>query len=329
MGFWEGFADGFESSFNQARDREERRKLFLDEQAKKREANLAPVLAKLGEKKSELAMTGTQMEYLQSRGLDPKTLDVIYGDPDALGEAYEILRTEGADWDTETTNSYIRASASTKDPSTPWNEHFRSTMDLYQGLNPEDLNPTTLTQVLTETQPSPQGVVEVRPRPKAKADAGGVDPEMIRRWGEQETLFNNQVVELGQNRLSQLEAKIADGTATETDFEQRAVLARDIGNYGKADNPSATLTLRKMFAPVIIQSLQNAGVQPEVLAGIELNPRLYTVGEGGETTLANPTETEAVEEAPAAVPVAVEEIDGKTYHYFTNETGGYRRVRVK
>lgn len=305
------FIEGFAKGYGDARERSLKREIFLGEQKDKKSRALAASLPRLLEARSTVEQLGVKMDYLESRGLDERTLGVIYSDPEALGEAYEILRTEGADWDAETTTSYIRAASSGKDPVTPWRQQFEQTMSVFKDLNVEELNPETIPQIVQSVTPSPTGVVEIRPRPKA--GEGDVSEAMKRRWGEQEILFDNQIVELAQTRLNDLEVKQARDEITDSEARELAILGRDLQNY--STQPNAKLQLRRTFEPVVFEALSNnPNVQPEVLVGLEQNPRLYRLGQGDQKELADPVAPENVPQVKSreeweALPSGTEYID--------------------
>jgi hypothetical protein len=283
MGFWDGFGEGFAGGYQQSFDAAERRKLFMEETAKKRSENVGRVLPSIFNARAELEQTGVKMDYVESRGLNPKLLYNVYSDPEALEEVYQILRTEGADWDTETVASFIRASGSSKEPEVSWRDHYQRSLSVFQDLDFETLNPETVPAMISSTRPSPTGVVEVLPRTKT-GDAG-YTAEMQRRFELQENVFDTQVLELARKEIARLDLARAQGALDREGEERLAVLRRDADTY--STNPNSKLALRQAYEPFVYEALEsNTGIQPEALIGLNENPLLFRINPQGQRELA-------------------------------------------
>lgn len=262
------FISGFVKGYGEAQDRKLKREMFLSDQQEKKSRALGAVLPKVQEFQEKLATTKTRMEYLEGRGLDEKTLNVLYSDPEALSTAYDLLSTEGADWDPETVSTYVRSAATTKIPDVSWEEHLTQSFDWFSGLDMEAMTPESVLSGMAGLQPDPVGVAEFKPVPKAKNDGEpGISATQARTWEAQQTVFNSRMVQVGQSYLNSL---LDNPNADPAEIAQ---VQEDLANYGKSEN--STMRMYDKFGDTVLENLRTTIRSPDALAGLEENPYLF------------------------------------------------------
>jgi hypothetical protein len=269
------FISGFAKGFSNARDRSLKREMFLGEQQEKKSRAMGAVLPKVQEFQERLKLTQTRMDYLESRGLDDKTLNVLYSDPEALDTAYSLLSTNGADWDPETVGTYVRAAANTKIPDVSWKDHLNQSFDWFSGMDIEAMTPESVISGMASLQPDPTGVAEFKPVPKPKNEGeAGLSATEDRTYKYQRSVFDQKIIDTAQSYLNSL---LSDPSS---DPDERALLQRDMSEYGKSQN--STTRLFERFGAQTIDHLKN-NLAPEHLTGLEYNGLLpqITVQEDG------------------------------------------------
>lgn len=267
MSFAEGFADGFANSYAQSYDAAERRKLFLEETEKKKKENLSRILPDVHKKSQELKALETRMNYLEERGLDEKTLNVLYSDPEALETAYDLLSTEGADWDPETVGTYVRSAATTKIPEVSWEDHLKQSFDWFSGLDIETMTPESILTGMADLEPQPTGVVEFKPVPKPKNEGeAGISPTQARTWEFQRKVFDERIVKVGQEYLNNL---LSDPNANPQEVAQ---IQQDLAEYGSSNN--STMRMFEKFGELTLRNLEET-LPPDAVAGLTENGMLF------------------------------------------------------
>lgn len=320
-GFMDGFAEGFANSYSQSFDAAERRKLFLEEQNKKKKENLNKLRPAALTKLQEQEELRAQLTYLEERGLPPETVSAMYQNPDILTAAYEFATTN-PDATPEILSIAYKSKPIGGQDVEHWKISFDRTYDVYRSVAEGTVeDPEAALTDVGLVRPRTASV-EIRDPEKGKP---GVEAENTRRWEEQEKAFDRQVTALGQRYLNSLVEKMEAGTATDAELDEIAILQRDLSKYGKADEINSTLNVRKIVGPMAMEYLLNSDMDPNVLFGLEKNPRLFLIGEEAGTEWTVP---EVVDSAPVQ-PSYVQEIDGKVYHYFELPDGKFRKVRVK
>lgn len=267
-GFMDGFAEGFSNSYAQSYDAAERRKLFMEENEKKKRESLKSVVPKIAESRQRLGEVSTKMEYFESRGLDEKTLNVLYTDPDALDSAYELLSTTGADWEPEMVNTYIRSAANTKTDGVSWQDHLETSMDFFTSMDIESMTPESVLTGLAGLTPERAGVAEFVPVPKEKNEGeAGISPTQDRTWKTQQTVFNSRMTQVAQSYLNTL---LDDPNA---DQQEIAQIQQHLAQYGKSEN--STMYMYDKFGELVLDRLKTTIKSPDALAGLEENPYLF------------------------------------------------------
>lgn len=263
------FIEGFAKGYGDARERSLKREMFLSDQKDKKSRAMGAVLPKVQEFQEKIKLTKTRMDYLEGRGLDDKTLNVLYSDPEALETAYGLLSTDGADWDPETVGTYVRAAANTKIPDVSWKDHLNQSFDWFSSMDMEAMTPESVLSGMASLQPDPTGVAEFKPVPKAKNDGEpGITATQDRTWKTQQTVFNSRMVQVGQSYLNSL---LDNPNADPAEIAQ---LQQDLAEYGTSEN--STMRLYDKFGDTVLENLKTTIKSPDALAGLEENPYLFT-----------------------------------------------------
>jgi hypothetical protein len=261
------FISGFAKGFSNARDRSLKREMFLGEQQEKKSRAMGAVLPKVQEFQERLKLTQTRMDYLESRGLDDKTLNVLYSDPEALDTAYSLLSTNGADWDPETVGTYVRAAANTKIPDVSWKDHLNQSFDWFSGMDIEAMTPESVISGMASLQPDPTGVAEFKPVPKPKNEGeAGISATQNRTWDFQRKAFDERIVRVGQEYLNNLLSTQG------ADPAEIAQLQQDLAGYGTSNN--STMRLFEKFGGLTLKNLEET-LPPDAVAGLRENGLLF------------------------------------------------------
>jgi hypothetical protein len=261
------FISGFAKGFSNARDRSLKREMFLGEQQEKRSRAMAAVVPEVEKFKGLRKQTETRMNYLESRGLDEKTLYALYSDPEALNTAYDLLSTDGADWDPETVGTYVRAAANTKIPDVSWRDHLNQSFDWFSGMDIEAMTPESVISGMASLKPDPAGVVEFKPVPKPKNEGeAGISATQARTWDFQRKAFDERIVRVGQEYLNNLLSTQG------ADPAEIAQLQQDLAGYGTSNN--STMRLFEKFGGLTLKNLEET-LPPDAVAGLRENGMLF------------------------------------------------------
>jgi hypothetical protein len=293
------FIEGFAKGFGEARDRSLKREMFLGEQQERKSRAMTSVIPKVRDFKTQVEETAARLEYFESRGLDEKTLNTLYSDRDALDTAYTLLTTEGADWDSETANSFIRSSANTKDQGVSWKDHLNTSLEWFKGLDLETMTPEGVLAGMESLTPPVAGAVEFRTVPKPTEP--GLSATRERTWKFQRNAFDERIVRLAQDYVNTLNDKPNRTPAEDMELSR---LQSDLSSYGTSNN--STMRIFERFGATTLDNLEKT-LPPDAVTGLRENALLFVQTPDGMEFNPQVPQTEGIPDATTLPTVTTKE----------------------
>jgi hypothetical protein len=274
MGFWDGFGEGFAGGYQQSFDAAERRKLFMEETQNKKKAAMAPLKNRALESLATVEEQRAMLSYLKNRGMTDNNLNGMYEDPDRLKDAYEFAREKSADADADTLNSIFSISQiGDKPPENAFdllNQAQAAYMDMISGAADPDtwVDPAVAPRTRTS-------VVETR-MPKTE-DELGISAVRDRTWNRQAEAYEQAIMTMANTEVNTLNAKKDSGSLSPDEFTRLTQLQEWTANFDK--DGLANQRLRDMFGEQARSALlSNPNNTPEFLAFFEKNPMIQDLG---------------------------------------------------
>jgi hypothetical protein len=274
MGFWDGFGEGFAGGYQQSFDAAERRKLFMEETQNKKKAAMAPLKNRALESLATVEEQRAMLTYLQQRGLAEDRINGLYEDPDTLQAAYTFAREKGADLDAETLNGIFGVSAIGDKPSSNALDLLTQAQAAYMEMISGAADPETWVDpaLAPRTRTS---VVETR-MPKTE-DELGISAVRDRTWNRQAEAYEVAIMTMANTEVNTLNAKKDSGSLSPEEFTRLTQLQEWTANFDK--DGLANQRLRDMFGEQARSALlSNPNNTPDFLAFFENNPMIQDLG---------------------------------------------------
>lgn len=319
MGFWAGFGEAFQQSYGESLNREERRKIFLDEQKAKRQKALGPLQAKANEGLQGIEEQRAKLRYLEQRGLPEGTINALLEDPDALETAYTFSREgKGADLEAEQLADIFRVSQIQGAGEGQNAFELLDTMaDMYtQAQTGQIDDPDSWVDPATAPRPR-TAVIETRVPQKEEED--GVTATQKRTWEVQESTYDRNILGIANSRIKVLKRKQDAGEALSTaESEEMNLLVEQAGKYDT--DIDYKVQLRDRFGPqakeLVLKEAEN--MPSGFLAGLQNNPLIYAFGSPEEQTLRQELQQEPTD---PNTPIGTRTVDGVIFYVYQNADG--------